>query len=224
MAEQEVAEQEVTGLQVADPGERADLGAFTARVVRLDPDAVVRLRCRDGRVELWAQTPFDALVSRSARGELAPPHLTVGASDLLAALTVERGCRVDPGRPMAPRWRGALPPADGWRALEDVPITELESLAERGLAVARENPGLRGKPPPTLLDQTVLTVSAEGVTVGVPMSCLFALAGMGFLGESGGREGFDSTVRISVTGTWLRLDARHGAVLRCRHALLPLLA
>jgi hypothetical protein len=31
------------------------------------------------------------------------------------------------------------------------------------------------------------------------------------------------TVRVSATDSWLRLDARYGAVLRRRHALLPLL-
>jgi hypothetical protein len=30
-------------------------------------------------------------------------------------------------------------------------------------------------------------------------------------------------VRVSATDSWLRLDAHYGAVLRRRHALLPLL-
>jgi hypothetical protein len=30
-------------------------------------------------------------------------------------------------------------------------------------------------------------------------------------------------VRVTATDSWLRLDARYGAVIRRRHALLPLL-
>jgi hypothetical protein len=55
--------------------------------------------------------------------------------------------------------------------------------------------------------------------VGVPLRCLFALSGMGFVGGHAAAE----TVRVSATDSWLRLDARYGAVLRRRHALLPLL-
>jgi hypothetical protein len=33
----------------------------------------------------------------------------------------------------------------------------------------------------------------------------------------------DDVVRVTATGSWLRLDARYGAVLRRRQALLPLL-
>ena len=52
----------------------------------------------------------------------------------------------------------------------------------------------------------------------VPLRCLFALSGMGFLG--GGDSG---AVRVSATGSWLRLDARFGAVVRRRITALPLL-
>jgi hypothetical protein len=98
-----------------------------------------------------------------------------------------------------------------------VPAAELERLTERGLALARENAGPLG-PPASLLDQTVLTVSAEtGLAVKVPLRCLFALSGMGFVG------GDDEPVRVSATGTWLRLDARYGAVVRRRITALPLL-
>jgi hypothetical protein len=70
-----------------------------------------------------------------------------------------------------------------------------------------------------LLDQTVLTVSSTGPPVRIPMRCLFALSGMGFLGASEPGE----TVRVSATPSWLRLDARYGAVVRRRITALPLL-
>jgi hypothetical protein len=213
----------MTELRIPDPADRADLGAFTARVVRLDPMAPVRLLAGAGGVTAWAPTPFDALVTRSVRGSVHPADLTVAASALLTALAVDRAAVVDPGRgPGSLPWPGELPPADGWAPVDDVPAAELEGLAERGLALARESAGPHG-PPAALLDQTVLTVHGDGPgpAVKVPLRCLFALSGMGFLGAEGGAEG--GTVRVAATGTWLRLDARYGGVVRRRLTALPLL-
>ncbi|TQM14664.1 hypothetical protein [Pseudonocardia kunmingensis] len=216
----------MTRLTVPDPDERADLGAFVARVVRLDQAALVRLQGAGGTVSAWASTPFDVLATRTVHGALEPADVTAPAAGLLTALTVERAETVDPGA--GGLWQGELPPAEGWQPVDEVPAAELERLTERGLALARENAGPMG-PPASLLDQTVLTVSAEGPVAGpstgtgtrpavkVPLRCLFALSGMGFLGEDG------PAVRVSATGTWMRLDARYGAVVRRRITALPLL-
>lgn len=217
-------------LRLADAAERDDLGAFTARVVRLDQAAAVRLRSADGRVTAWAHTPFDVLVTRSVAGSMEPAQRTVPASALLTALAVERAEAVDPG-PSEGLWSGELPPDEGWERIDDVPVSELDGLADRGIALAREHAGPMG-PPASLLDQTVLTVSAPGTAgrpVKVPMRLLFAMSGMGFLGErSGGGTGVDTAetdpvVRVSATGSWVRLDARYGAVVRRRLTSLPLL-
>jgi hypothetical protein len=217
----------MTALKIPDPAERADLGSFVARVVRLDTAAAVRLRASDGRVTVWAPTPFDALVTRSVHGTLEPGELTTSATGLLTALTVERAETVDPGPPVF--WPGELPPDDGWSPVDEVPVAELEQLTERGRAVARDNAGPHG-PPTSLLDQVVLTVAADPSgaagsrvpAVKVPMRCLFALSGMGFLGPAGTDPG-GGVVRVSATGSWLRLDARYGAVVRRRVTTLPLL-
>jgi hypothetical protein len=206
----------VSALTVPDADERGDLGAFVGRVVRLDATATVRLQARGGVVTAWASTPFDVLATRSVHGTLDPDDVTVPASALLTALSVERGETVDPGA--GGLWAGELPPAAGWAPVDAVPATEVEQLTERGLALARENAGPMG-PPASLLDQTVLTVSAQsGPAVKVPMRCLFALSGMGFVASDAG-----DAVRVSATGTWMRLDARYGAVVRRRLTALPLL-
>jgi len=208
----------MTRLTVPDPDERGDLGAFVARVVRLDQAALVRLQAGGGTVTAWAATPFDVLATRTVHGALEPADVTVPAPSLLTSLTIERADTVDPGS--GGLWHGELPPAAGWQPVDDVPAAELERLTERGLAVARENAGPMG-PPASLLDQTVLTVSAGArPAVKVPLRCLFALSGMGFLGDTGPDAG---VVRVSATGTWLRLDARYGAVVRRRITALPLL-
>ncbi|MGQ0837947.1 hypothetical protein [Actinokineospora sp.] len=206
-------------LAFGDPSERDDLGAFVARAVRLDPRAVVRLRGRDGGlIDAWVATPFDVLATRTARGAIDPSDVTVSGSELLAGLAVVRGDRFDPGRPRDLEWRSALPPTQHWQTVDVVPARTVSELADRGLAVARENVGPQGTPPASLLDQAVLTVEGDGLTVKIPLRCLFALSGMGFLTDDA-----DDRIRVTATDAWLRLDARYGAVVRRRHALLPLL-
>ena len=212
----------MSSLLIPDVDDRNDLGTFVGRAVRLDPAALVRLRESAGRVTAWATTPFDVLVTRSVPGTVDPADVTAPAAALLTALSVERAATVDPGT--GGLWQGLLPPDDGWSVVDTVPSAELERLTERGLALAREHAGPLG-PPASLLDQTVLTVSAGGgspaAPVRIPLRCLFALSGMGFLGASS--DGADEIVRVSATTTWLRLDARYGAVVRRRITALPLL-
>lgn len=204
----------MTALSIPDADERGDLGAFVARVVRLDPAAAARLRAGAGTVTAWASTPFDVLATRTVHGHVDPSDVTVSANALLTALAVEKAATVDPG--VGGLWPGDLPPDTGWSPVDVVPAAEIDALTERGLAVARENAGPLG-PPTSLLDQNVLTVSAPaGPTVKVPLRCLFALSGMGFVGG-------DGDVRVSATGGWLRLDAHYGAVVRRRTLTLPLL-
>ena len=207
----------MTRLLVPDADERGDLGTFVGRAVRLDPAALVRLRVAGGRVTVWATTPFDVLATRSVPGSLDPGDVTAPATALLTALSVDRAESVDPG--VGGLWQGLLPPDEGWVPVDAVPAAELEGLTERGLTVARENAGPLG-PPASLLDQTVLTVSGAGHAVKIPLRCLFALSGMGFLGAP---ESDDEAVRVSATSSWLRLDARYGAVVRRRITALPLL-
>ena len=201
---------------VPDADERGDLGAFVARVVRLDPAASARLRAgaAGGTVTAWASTPFDVLATRTVHGHVDPSDVTVPRTRCSRRWPWSSAATVDPGA--GGLWPGDLPPDTGWSPVDVVPAAEIDALTERGLAVARENAGPLG-PPTSLLDQNVLTVSAPaGPTVKVPLRCLFALSGMGFVGG-------DGEVRVSATGGWLRLDAHYGAVVRRRTLTLPLL-
>jgi hypothetical protein len=210
----------VPELVLADPAERDDLGAFVARAVRLDGQAVVRLRNRTDSelLDAWVATPFDTLATRTVGGRVQPSDVTVFGNDLLTGLAVVRSETVDPGPAKDLMWRSALPPLSGWLPVDRLPGSVVSRLADEGVAVARENQGPHGTPPASLLDQTVLTVSGSGLDVKVPLRCLFALSGMGFLGSSEEDE-----VRVTATDSWLRIDARFGAIVRRRHSMLPLL-
>lgn len=223
-----------------DRVEREDLGAFVARAVRLDQDSLIRLRMREkpgqsgpaaarnsatpageeGRLDVWAATPFDALCTRSVVGSIEPSDVAVSGNELLATLTVAGAPTMDPGRPKDLLWRSELPPRSGWSRVDDLPASEVSEVAERGVELAKEHVGPKGTPPASLMDQEVFTVSGSGYQVKVPLRCLFVLSGMGFL-PSPAPEG--EIVRISATDAWVRLDCRYGAVVRRRHALLPLL-
>ncbi|MGE2733102.1 hypothetical protein [Mycolicibacterium vaccae] len=193
--------------------QREDLAAFINRARRLDDAAVIRLRERgDGVVAAWVATGFEVLASRVVAGRLRPADLCAGA-DALAAGLAAMGADgfVDPGFSMDSAWRGALPPDTGFVHLDDVPSAVVTDLATRGAQLAREHAGPHG-PPTSLLDQEVVRVSSGDDGVGIPMRCVLALTGMGFLPPPGQQE----VVRVRVTPTWLRVDARFGTVYRRR--------
>ncbi|MFJ1460609.1 hypothetical protein [Nocardia wallacei] len=215
-------------LRVPDPAERENLATFVGRAVRLDPAAVIRLRRRGDRyVAAWTATSFEALAVRTVVADLGVDDVTVGGDTLLSGLTGPgAGGPIDLGFSMDSAWRTALPPADGWVHVDDVPARSLVELAERGAEVAAEHGSGLG-PPVSLLDQAVLTVTGAGQQVEVPMRVVFTLTAMDFIPHSGDKA--DSRriapteiVRVRAARTWLRLDARYGSVARRRGPGMPL--
>jgi hypothetical protein len=156
------------------------------------------------------------LASRVVSGRLRPGDLCAGADALAAGLAaMDDSGFVDTGFPMDSAWRGAVPSDTGFTHLDDVPARVMLELASRGGALVRQHSGAHG-PPSSLLDQEVIAVSGGGDSVGVPMRCVFALTAMGFLPQDSAALDADDIVRIRVSPTWLRIDARFGTVLRRR--------
>ncbi len=205
-------------LRASDTADRDDAAAFAGRVSRWDPAGPVRLRADNGSVRMFATTPFDTLVARTISGELEPRDITVHAGNLLSALAIANSADVDPGPVVDALWRSQLPPPVGWVTVDQIPAQLLADLADQGVTQARDHPGPGGGAATSLLDSEVLAVSGAGMHVSVPLRMLFALSGMGFAPAVDGEE-----VRVSATDSWVRIDARFGAVLRRRYSLLPLL-
>lgn len=206
-------------LRIPDPDDRETLSAFVARAVRLDGTTAVRLRRRgDDVVEAWTATPFEVLATRAVAGTVTPADVTVSGNELLAALAVAGGEVMDPGPARDLLWHAELPVSDRWQKVDELPVGVVSELADRGVALARDNAGPHGTPPASLMDQAVLTVTGGDLEVKVQMRCLFALSGMGLFDSSIDGD----VIRVTATDSWLRLDARYGAVLKRRQALLPL--
>jgi hypothetical protein len=201
-------------LTLPDVLQRNDLAAFVERALRLDEAAVIRLRQRtDGHIAAWVGTGLDVLAVRVVAGRVSPDDLSCGADELARGLRgADASGQVDTGYRMDSAWRGALPPDTGFTHVDDVPAAVLTELAERGAGVAKEHSSAHG-PPASLLDQDVLQVRSGDTAVGVPMRCVFALTAMGFVPESPGAE---EIVRVRLSPTWLRIDARFGSVYRRR--------
>ncbi|HEU0239982.1 MAG TPA: hypothetical protein VFR11_12020 [Micromonosporaceae bacterium] len=204
-------------------GRPADVEAFLARLVRLDPVALVRLRVGATQTTLWGRVPWDVLVSRTLvglssadgeppdgeppDGELSDGDFVVRASDWLTAPAtsdVRTLTRRDAG------WRTALPPLRR-EVLEEVPGDELRGLgvAAADTLRATEAGGVGGRAVgaravrDALLDHIAIVVSAGPRRVEVPQRLVQAVVRMGFAAA-------DEPVRVLAAGQWIGLAAAYG--------------
>lgn len=219
------------GLTLVSAADRGDAAAFVARASRVDDSGVIRLKQRaDGRVGLWARTGFEVLATRSVFGTVEPTDVVADVPAMTASLAAGDQ-PVSLGFALPAAWRGALPGADGYTHLDDVPARELIGLARKGSQVAREESGALG-PAQSLLDQQVIEVTAEsspGESAGITMRSVFALTAMGFVRDTRGHEITEDSpleaiasaepVRIRISGSWIRVDARFGSVYQRRSTL-----
>jgi hypothetical protein len=183
----------------------ATAGPFLARLVRLDPGAVVRLRAAgDGTVALWARVPWGVLVTRRVPGE-SPADVTVGAEALLSAVT-DGDRQLPPARDRD--WRWALPPGDG-TAVEVLPAETVHQLGAAAADTLRAGRGRVGERMlrDTLLDHVPIVVSTGDGEIAVRQGLVQAVLRMGFTGTNG-----QDQVTVRTAGTWVGLAAEHGSV------------
>ncbi|MGN9910450.1 hypothetical protein ACTMTJ_23120 [Phytohabitans sp. LJ34] len=195
-----------------------DAGPFLARLTRLDPGAVVRLKSGGDHVALWARLPWSVLVTRTVAGA-GPDDATVSAADLLAELG--RGGETLPAR-RDQQWRWPLPPS-GARAVETVPAAEVYRIAAAAAGTLRtaSAEGVGGRAVgqralrDALLDHVAILVTDGESRVEVPQRLIQAVVRMGFLGRSAPAAGEVDPVqmgevRVQATGRWVGLAAPYG--------------
>lgn len=204
--------------------EVSDAGAFLARLLRLDPAALVRLRSGGpGRVALWAHLPWSVLVTRTVSGP-GPGDVTVAAAELLDEL--ERGGSRLPARRDS-GWRWPVPPVAG-RPVEELPAGQLRQLAAAAAGTLRNatSDGVGGRAVgqrvlrDALLDHVAVVVTPVGGEaapgrIEVSQRLVQAVVRMGFLGPAAPASGFSSpiteSVQVRTAGRWVGLAAPFGA-------------
>ncbi|OFT29752.1 hypothetical protein HMPREF3171_05710 [Corynebacterium sp. HMSC08F01] len=194
-----------------DTGARG-LTTLVGRAVGLDPQASARIQeVGDGALDVFVTTPFDAIASRRITGTTSHNTATVSARDLLAAL---QSGSVEVGPAHDAVWPGALPPATGFVAREQVPVGVARRLADEGRNLARQFSGPAG-PPKSLLDGIVLTADADSDDpVEIPMRMIFACTALGLIPGFEAPAEIPRHLRVSSCGRWTRLDAPFGSVYR----------
>ena len=188
------------------------LTALLSRALALDAQASARIQeVGEGQLDVFVTTPFDAIASRRTSGTTTDPGATVSARAMLDALKSGEA-EVGPARDAA--WPGALPPASGFIAREEVPIGVARRLADEGRNLARQFSGPAG-PPRSLLDGVVLTADADSDNpVEIPMRMIFACTSLGLIPGFEAPAEIPRHLRVSTSGSWVRLDAPFGSVYR----------
>jgi hypothetical protein len=190
--------------------EPAELGPFLARLVRLDPAALVRLRpSGPGRLTVWGRVPWRVMVCRTVPAE-STVDMTLSAAQLLDHLTAGR-----PGLPERrdAQWRSPLPASSG-EAVESVPAAELIRLGAAAASTMRSGAGRVGAGRvgermlrDAILDHVAIEVRAGDISVEVRQGLVQALLRMGFV-----TEGVQGPVTVRTLSDWVGLEAGTGQV------------
>ena len=115
------------------------LTALLSRALALDAQASARIqKVGEGQLDVFVTTPFDAIASRRTSGSTTDPGATVSARAMLDAL---KSGATEVGAARDTAWPGALPPASGFIAREEVPIGVARRLADEGRNLARQFSG-----------------------------------------------------------------------------------
>ncbi|GGM60484.1 hypothetical protein ACFFX1_28490 [Dactylosporangium sucinum] len=187
---------------------RSDARAFLARLVRLDPGALVRLRpAGEGAVTLWSRLPWGVLVSRGVRGSVVHDRTVLGA-DLAAALDGPLPTSRDTD------WRWSIPSRVG-PVVERIPAADVRRVGAAAAATLRTAAaeGVGGRAVGSrmlrdaLLDHVPIVVTTDdGTRIPVSQRLVQAVVRMGFVGEGAG-----DFVDVRISGPWTALACAYGS-------------
>ncbi|KAA8719489.1 hypothetical protein [Corynebacterium spheniscorum] len=216
------------------------LMAVALRVQHLNSAALARVAdLGNGSCDVFFTTPFGVTVARRVRGTVSRDGVVIPIMELIEGLKAEEAEGAGGAAPEGTAvdacelsfhshdgaWPGALPPLSAFQLLDEIPAADALRLADEGRALARQFSGPLG-PPASLLDQEVIHVTSVDGTkdCAIPMRSIFACAALSFIPPLGAKlpASIPRTLRVSVAGRWVRIDAPFGSVYR--NEGLPLLS
>lgn len=202
-------------------------GAVMKRALVMDPGALVRLSAVGERsTDLFISTPLGCVASvrvpgqvgGAGAGDSASAGTVAYASEALGAIVgFEPGQQtLDLGADMDLMWVGSLPPQQGFELIDTVPGDVLRGLHADMATENEANSGPMGIAR-SLLEQQVLTVqrtesSDATASVALEGRTIAALGGLRLVPEPGEKLRDYDYVRVSASGSWIRVDALVGSV------------
>lgn len=192
-------------------------GAVMKRALVMDPGALVRLSAVGERsTDLFISTPLGCVASVRVPGQAGGTGTVTYASDALQAIVAfEPGQQtLDLGADMDLMWVGSPPPQQGFELIDTVPGDVVRGL-HADLATENEaNSGPMGIAR-SLLEQQVLSVQrGNDATASVALEgrTIAALGGLRLVPEPKEKLRDYDYVRVSASGSWIRVDALVGSV------------
>lgn len=202
-------------------------GAVMKRALVMDPGALVRLSAVGERsTDLFISTPLGCVASVRVPGQVggagagssASAGAVAYASEALGAIVAfEPGQQtLDLGADMDLMWVGSPPPQQGFELIDTVPGDVLRGLHADMATENEANSGPMGIAR-SLLEQQVLTVqrtetSDATASVALEGRTIAALGGLRLVPEPGEKLRDFDYVRVSASGSWIRVDALVGSV------------
>lgn len=222
----------LTGTGAAQSAALRRTATVITRALRMDTGAMVRLAVAgEDQTDLLVSTPLGCVVAEripAVPDDPADDGAVVSADPLPGLLTAAAGAVGPdgpdgsdgdaalpvPGARMDMLWPGTTPPASGWTVVDTVPGADVRDLFAGMEREADLHSGPAGLPP-SLLDQPLLRLTSPTQTgiIEIPGSVIAALGALGLVTaptRAALRE-YD-LVRVSVTASWIRLDALYGSV------------
>lgn len=168
------------------------------------------------RTAVWAIV-LGTLVRREFHGRLdGTGDIAVSARDFATKLdvSVSKAAYVDLPASADTKWRGTIPPASGWRLVEDIPAGALiDAVEAAGASLTDLEDHALNAAADSMLSQPVLTVDAPGeAPIELSLRILLCLTRMGFL--SGERVEPGNVARVAANGPWVIIATLQGAAYR----------
>lgn len=198
-------------------------GAVMKRALVMDPGALVRLNAVGERsTDLFISTPLGCVASVRVPGQVggaggvSNAGTVTYASDALEAIVAfEPGQQtLDLGADMDLMWVGTPPPQQGFELIDTVPGDVVRGLHADMATENEANSGPMGIAR-SLLEQQVLSVQrGNDATASVALEgrTIAALGGLRLVPEPGEKLRDYDYVRVSASGSWIRVDALVGSV------------